>query len=64
MNGLEVAQRVALLRLEMRVLYMSGYTGGTGSHRRIRDVRSCFLQKPFALATLGKKVREVLEAPP
>jgi two-component system cell cycle sensor histidine kinase/response regulator CckA len=59
MGGRELVQKLAITRPEAKVLYLSGYTedaivndgtiGGTA-----------FLQKPFTLQNLSRKVREVL----
>ncbi len=62
-NGPELARRAAPLRPEMKVLYVSGYTAGAIRRHGISAADAHFLQKPFSLATLGKKLREVLEAP-
>jgi len=60
--GPEIVRRLRDARPAMRVLYMSGYTddlvGQQGLPRAGRD----FLQKPFSLDALTRKVREVLDA--
>ncbi len=58
-GGQELARRLATLRPEAKVLYMSGYTGGAIG--RLLDSESAFLQKPFTSETLARKVREVLD---
>jgi len=62
MSGPELMKRVASLRPQMRVLFMSGYTSDafTGLGSPERGVP--FLQKPFTPASLSRKVREVLDA--
>jgi PAS domain S-box-containing protein len=62
MSGRELAQRVALLRPETKVLYMSGYADDVISHHGILDADIPFLEKPFTPDVLARKVREVLEA--
>jgi two-component system, cell cycle sensor histidine kinase and response regulator CckA len=59
MNGLELARQLQGVRPEMKVLYMSGYTDRGMSDGTI-DADMNFLQKPFALATLENKLREIL----
>jgi PAS domain S-box-containing protein len=63
MSGCELAQRVIPLRPEMRVLYMSGYTGNAVAQHGVLDPGIAFLQKPIASDDLVHKVRELLDAP-
>jgi signal transduction histidine kinase/DNA-binding response OmpR family regulator len=63
MSGPELAARVATLRPQIKLLYMSGYTGNALAHLGVPDVEGACLQKPFTLASLARKVREVLDAP-
>jgi CheY-like chemotaxis protein len=62
MSGPEVAQRLAHMRPEMRVLYMSGYSDDALIRRGVVEEGTAFLQKPFMPAALAHKVREVLDA--
>ena len=55
------AERLALLRPRMRVLYLSGYTDDAVVQHHVLDEDAPFLQKPFAPAVLAQKVREVLD---
>lgn len=59
-NGRELAERVARIRPEIRVLYMSGYTDQVIVHQGILESGAVLLQKPFTLATLATKLREIL----
>jgi len=61
MSGAELAKRVRERRPGTRILYVSGCTENTVVQHGI-DAASGFLQKPFTLAALGQKVREVLDA--
>ncbi len=61
MNGYELAKRLAPLRPQMRVLYVSGHTGDTLIGHDGLGPETAFLQKPFAPAQLTRKVREVLD---
>jgi PAS domain S-box-containing protein len=61
MNGRELAQRVAEIRPNMKVLYMSGYTENAIGHNGTLDAGITLLQKPFTLHALKAKVREVLD---
>jgi len=63
MNGPALAQQLSAQRPEIKVLYMSGYTGqavGQG----ILPEGSNFLPKPFTREKLGRRVREALAAEP
>jgi PAS domain S-box-containing protein len=63
MTGADLAKRVAGLHPSVRVLYMSGYTGGAISGRGVLGEGVSYLEKPFSAATLCDTVRTVLEAP-
>ena len=62
MNGRELAARVAPLRPEMRVLYMSGYSEGAISDDPGPDAGTAFLNKPITPDALLRKTREALAA--
>jgi DNA-binding NarL/FixJ family response regulator len=62
MGGRELAERLAVLRPEMRVLFMSGYTDDAILRHGIMDKDIAFLQKPFTSESLVRKVAEVLQA--
>lgn len=60
MSGGQVADLLADSRRDMKVLFVSGYAEKIVQNHRIMDVHTNFLQKPFTLASLGLKIREVL----
>ena len=62
MNGREVAEKLAKLHPQMKILFMSGYTDDTVVRHGVLESGMAFLQKPFSPDTLARKVREVLDA--
>jgi CheY-like chemotaxis protein len=64
MGGRELARRLGAERSRLKVLYMSGYAADAIVHQGVLDERVAFLPKPVMADTLGRKVREVLDAPP
>jgi two-component system cell cycle sensor histidine kinase/response regulator CckA len=64
MSGRELAQHLAPLRPDMRVLYMSGYTDDAIVRHGVLEADTAFLSKPFTPDALAAKVRGVLDAAP
>jgi CheY-like chemotaxis protein len=62
MGGRELAKRLLAIRPDLSVLYLSGYTEDTVITQGVLGPNIAFLQKPFTLQNLAKKVREVLRA--
>ena len=62
LSGLDLAQAIAELRPQIKVLYMSGYTDNRVHSSWLLHPGTPFLQKPFTAAGLGQKVREALAA--
>jgi len=61
MNGPELAKRLMSQYPEMKAIYMSGYLKNFISHQGILEKGMNFIQKPFTVDELVKKVREVLD---
>jgi len=61
MGGQEVAVSLAPLLREMKVLFISGYSDDAIVRHGILSPGAMFLQKPFRLDAMLRKVREVLD---
>ncbi len=61
MSGTELAEKLKTLQKDIKIIFMSGYTNNTINHDGILDKGVNFIQKPFTVDTLLRKVREVLE---
>ena len=61
-NGRELAERLRAQHPRMRVLFMSGYPADILSQRGVVAGDVQFLQKPFDVATLARKIRAVLDS--
>jgi len=61
-GGRELAKKLLLLRPGISVLYLSGYTEDAVVTQGALGPSTAFLQKPFTLQNLAKKVREVLRS--
>ena len=61
-SGLQLARQLTLHRVDLKVLYMSGYTDNAIVHSGVLDRGTALLEKPFSAVGLVGKVREVLDA--
>lgn len=59
-GGREMVKQLGSTRPEMKVLYLSGYTEDSIISDGSIESGTAFLQKPFSLQNLSRKVREVL----
>jgi PAS domain S-box-containing protein len=64
MSGPELVAALGPLRPAMKILLVSGYTEDAMVRHGIAQAKANFLQKPFTLGTLARKVREVLDRQP
>jgi len=61
MGGRELARRMAEVRPDVRVLYMTGYSDEAIARHGVLDSGGSLLQKPFTPAALAREVRAVLD---
>jgi PAS domain S-box-containing protein len=60
MSGRNLSQIMRGFRPQLRTIYMSGYMDDAILRHGISEQGTAFLQKPFGMATLARKVREVI----
>jgi len=61
MNGRQIYERLAQSMPTLRVLFMSGYTENIIAPHGVLEGGFYFVQKPFSLKELARKVREALD---
>jgi PAS domain S-box-containing protein len=61
LSGRQVAERLTSRLPGLRVLFMSGYTEDLIVQQGVESATADFIHKPFSLAALTNKVREVLD---
>jgi len=59
MGGIELAERLSILRPGLKVLYTSGYNDSGGGVDALAGSR--YLQKPYAMEELARTLRELLD---
>jgi nitrogen-specific signal transduction histidine kinase/ActR/RegA family two-component response regulator len=61
MSGRALAERLAERAADTKVLYLSGYTDEAIHRHGVLEAGVAFLQKPFRLADLARRAREILD---
>lgn len=61
LNGKELYQKLIKKYPDLKVIYMSGYTNGVISQKGILKESISFIQKPYNVDKLARKVRTVLD---
>ena len=64
MNGRDLAGHLTTLYPDIKLLFMSGYTANVIAHQGVLDEGVAFIQKPFSMADVAEKLREVLDTAP
>ena len=60
MNGRDLSKEILSLVPDIKVLFSSGYPADVIAHHGVLDEEVNFIQKPFSLQELTRKVRETL----
>jgi PAS domain S-box-containing protein len=63
LGGKELAERLAEAHPGLKVLYMSGYAENAIAHQGVLTQGLNFIEKPYALGDLARRVRQVLNRP-
>ena len=63
MDGPQLAARLATMRPDLRVLYVTGYAESGPLEEHELAPSASLLHKPFTMEALVRRVREVLDAP-
>ena len=63
LSGRQLADQLAKVRPDAKVLYASGYTDDAVVRHGVLEAGISYLQKPFTADSLARKVREVLDRP-
>ncbi|MBN1697741.1 MAG: PAS domain S-box protein [Spirochaetales bacterium] len=61
MNGKQLFDELKKLIPDLKVLYMSGYSGDIISDQGILDSKTNFIYKPFSINALTHKIRDILD---
>lgn len=61
MGGRQLAEAARVLRTDLKVLYLSGYTDDAIVRHGVLESGMPFIQKPFTPIGLARKVRAVLD---
>jgi len=60
MNGPELSRQLSMIRPDVKILFMSGYTEDAVARNGILDRKTAFLSKPATMQALLSKLRELL----
>jgi two-component system, cell cycle sensor histidine kinase and response regulator CckA len=62
LSGTDLVFKLETVRPGVKALYLSGYTDSEILHRGLLDSKVAFLQKPFTVEKLARKIREVIDS--
>ncbi len=61
MTGRQLADEARVLNPDLKVLFTTGYTRNAVVHNGMIDVGVAFLSKPYSMAEMARKVRDVID---
>jgi len=61
MGGNELAKKITEIQPHIQTIFMSGYTANAIAHQGILDEGVNFIEKPFTLNDLGRKIGDILK---
>lgn len=61
MSGVELVAKIRLIKRDIKVLFMSGYTENVIVHQGVLKEGIHFIQKPFSKNDFARKVRDAIE---
>ncbi len=61
MNGRDLADLLMAMQPDLKCLFMSGYTADIITNKDVMNEGVQFLQKPFLIQDLARKIREILD---
>ena len=64
MNGRDLAEKITALYPGINLLFMSGYTADVIANQGMLDANVAFIQKPFSMADMTEKLRNILDSAP
>jgi two-component system cell cycle sensor histidine kinase/response regulator CckA len=62
LSGCELAKCIRLMRPDIGVMYISGYSSNPMVQQEVEEARAAFLAKPFSPKDLVEKVRSTMTA--
>jgi two-component system, cell cycle sensor histidine kinase and response regulator CckA len=62
-GGHELAEDLRRTIPSLKVLFLSGYSGGPALYPSVQESGTAYVQKPFSMRFLARKIREVLDGP-
>ena len=62
LSGTELVSQLETTKPGIKALYLSGYTDSSIVHHGLLGPKVAFLQKPFTIERLARKVREVIDS--
>jgi len=60
MSGKKLRDKILMTRPDLKVLFMSGYTSNIIAQHGVLEKDMQFIQKPFSMGTLAKRVRQMI----